>query len=169
MISAEAPVLFAKACELFIADLSIRSWCYTTEDKGKRRTLTREDVCTAVQQTDIFDFLVEVLLPRASFPAYVARARAMPSYYPPPLSPPFPCTLPEGTKAQYVLDAEAAAEGLPSTRISTAPVSYEADEVESPRADQVELLVGLAESAGDDAVVDEMEAGGGNVEEAAAL
>jgi nuclear transcription factor Y gamma len=64
MISAEAPVLFAKACELFISDLSMRAWCYTTEDKGKRRTLTREDVCTAVQQTDIFDFLVEVLLPR---------------------------------------------------------------------------------------------------------
>ena len=63
MISAEAPVLFAKACELFISDLSMRAWCYTTEDKGKRRTLTREDVCTAVQQTDIFDFLVEVLLP----------------------------------------------------------------------------------------------------------
>ncbi len=63
MISAEAPVLFAKACELFISDLTIRAYCFTQEDKGKRRTLTREDVCTAVQQTDVFDFLVTVLMP----------------------------------------------------------------------------------------------------------
>ena len=63
MISAEAPVLFAKACELFISDLTIRSYAYTAEDKGKRRTLTREDVCLAVQQTDVYDFLVGVLMP----------------------------------------------------------------------------------------------------------
>ena len=37
MISAEAPVLFAKACEIFIAELSIRAWHYTEENK--RRTL----------------------------------------------------------------------------------------------------------------------------------
>jgi nuclear transcription factor Y gamma len=65
MISAEAPVLFAKACELFISDLTIRSYAYTSEDRGKRRTLTREDVCLAVQQTDVFDFLVSVLMPGA--------------------------------------------------------------------------------------------------------
>jgi len=63
MISAEAPILFAKACELFISDLTIRSFAYTAEDKGKRRTLTREDVCLAVQQTDVYDFLVSVLMP----------------------------------------------------------------------------------------------------------
>ncbi len=67
MISAEAPVLFAKACELFISDLTIRSYAYTAEDKGKRRTLTREDVCLAVQQTDVYDFLVGVLMPSESF------------------------------------------------------------------------------------------------------
>jgi len=37
MISAEAPVLFAKACELFIIELTHRAWQYTEE--GKRRTL----------------------------------------------------------------------------------------------------------------------------------
>jgi histone H3/H4 len=36
MISAEAPVLFSKACELFILDLSIRSWNYS--QLHKRRT-----------------------------------------------------------------------------------------------------------------------------------
>ena len=59
MISAEAPVLFAKACELFILDLSIRSWNYS--QLHKRRTLQKEDVKEAIQRTDIFDFLVDVI------------------------------------------------------------------------------------------------------------
>lgn len=37
MISAEAPVLFAKACEMFIIELTHRAWLHTEE--GKRRTL----------------------------------------------------------------------------------------------------------------------------------
>jgi nuclear transcription factor Y, gamma len=59
MISAEAPVLFAKACELFILDLSIRSWNFS--QLHKRRTLQKEDVKEAIQKTDIFDFLVDVI------------------------------------------------------------------------------------------------------------
>ena len=37
MISAEAPVLFAKACEMFIHELTLRAWIHT--DENKRRTL----------------------------------------------------------------------------------------------------------------------------------
>lgn len=59
MISAEAPVLFAKACELFILDLSIRNWKYS--QLHKRRTLQKEDIREAIQKTDIFDFLVDVI------------------------------------------------------------------------------------------------------------
>lgn len=59
MISAEAPVLFAKACELFILDLSIRAWNYS--QLHKRRTLQKEDIREAIQKTDIFDFLVDVI------------------------------------------------------------------------------------------------------------
>lgn len=55
MISAEAPVLFAKACELFILDLSIRAW--GAAEKTKRRTLQKEDVDAAIANTDVFDFL----------------------------------------------------------------------------------------------------------------
>ena len=29
MISAETPILFAKACEMFIMELTLRSWQYT--------------------------------------------------------------------------------------------------------------------------------------------
>jgi nuclear transcription factor Y, gamma len=56
MISAEAPVLFAKACEMFILELTLRSW--SQSEKMKRRTLQKEDVEAAIKNTEIFDFLV---------------------------------------------------------------------------------------------------------------
>jgi len=59
MISAEAPVLFAKACEMFIQELTIRSWAQTED--AKRRTLQRSDVSGAIQKTDIFDFLIDIV------------------------------------------------------------------------------------------------------------
>lgn len=37
MISAEAPMVIAKACELFIRELTLRAWEHT--DENKRRTL----------------------------------------------------------------------------------------------------------------------------------
>lgn len=37
MISAEAPVLFAKAAEMFITELTMRAWIHTEDNK--RRTL----------------------------------------------------------------------------------------------------------------------------------
>ncbi|KAJ6430624.1 hypothetical protein OIU84_021920 [Salix udensis] len=40
MISAEAPVIFARACEMFILELTLRSWNHTEENK--RRTLQKE-------------------------------------------------------------------------------------------------------------------------------
>ncbi|XP_011029231.1 PREDICTED: nuclear transcription factor Y subunit C-3-like [Populus euphratica] len=59
MISGEAPIVFSKACELFIEDLTQRSWMMTMQ--GKRRTLHKEDVASAVIGTDIFDFLVNLV------------------------------------------------------------------------------------------------------------
>ena len=59
MISAEAPVLFAKACEMFILEMTVRSWHYS--ENNKRKTLQKEDVREAIQRTDIFDFLVDVI------------------------------------------------------------------------------------------------------------
>lgn len=37
MISAEAPLLFAKAAEIFIHELTLRAWAHTEDNK--RRTL----------------------------------------------------------------------------------------------------------------------------------
>ena len=59
MIRAEAPVLFAKACELFILELTLRAYCFS--EKTERRNLQKEDIFTAVRNTDIFDFLEDVL------------------------------------------------------------------------------------------------------------
>lgn len=59
MISAEAPVLFSKACEMFILELTLRSWIHTEE--YKRRTLHKNDIAAAITHTEIFDFLVDVV------------------------------------------------------------------------------------------------------------
>lgn len=60
MISAEAPILFAKACELFILELTVRAWCFS--EHHKRNGLEREDVLAVLQNTDIFDFLAAVVI-----------------------------------------------------------------------------------------------------------
>lgn len=59
MISGEAPIVLSKACELFIEELTRRSWM--TTQQGKRRTLHKEDIESAVIGTDIFDFLVSLV------------------------------------------------------------------------------------------------------------
>lgn len=67
MISAEAPVLFAKACELFILDLSMRAWAYVEHSPSggpgvpRRRTLQRNDVASAIQNSELFDFLYQIV------------------------------------------------------------------------------------------------------------
>ncbi|KAL5969864.1 Nuclear transcription factor Y subunit gamma [Taenia solium] len=61
MISAEAPILFAKAAELFIRELTLRAWLHT--DRNRRRTLQRNDISMAVSygDTDQFDFLIDIV------------------------------------------------------------------------------------------------------------
>lgn len=59
MISAEAPVIFAKACEIFITEVTMRAWC--ASEAHKRRTLQRGDIAEALKQSDMFDFLIDVV------------------------------------------------------------------------------------------------------------
>ena len=48
MISAEAPVLFAKAAQIFITELTLRAWIHTEDNK--RRTLqVREPLLPSLQ------------------------------------------------------------------------------------------------------------------------
>ncbi|CEH13324.1 related to ccaat-binding transcription factor subunit aab-1 [Ceraceosorus bombacis] len=58
MISAEAPIIFARACEVFISDLTCRAYLEATSHK--RRTITRSDVSAAIRRSDLFDFLIDV-------------------------------------------------------------------------------------------------------------
>ncbi|SMN20713.1 similar to Saccharomyces cerevisiae YOR358W HAP5 Subunit of the heme-activated [Maudiozyma saulgeensis] len=59
MISAEAPIIFAKACEIFITELTMRAWCIS--EKNKRRTLQKADIAEALKQSDMFDFLIDIV------------------------------------------------------------------------------------------------------------
>lgn len=59
MISAEAPILFAKACELFILDITVRA-LYEAECE-KRVNIEKEDFFSVFHSTDVFDFLSEAV------------------------------------------------------------------------------------------------------------
>ncbi|KAL0907697.1 hypothetical protein M5K25_022127 [Dendrobium thyrsiflorum] len=59
MISCEAPLVFAKACELFIQQLTVRS--YKVSVQANKRTLQKDDIITAVKATDVFDFLMDMV------------------------------------------------------------------------------------------------------------
>ena len=75
MISAEAPIMFAKACEsesplsqhlnvpltcpVFISELTCRAWLVA--ESHKRRTLQKSDVASAIGNSDMFDFLIDIV------------------------------------------------------------------------------------------------------------
>jgi histone H3/H4 len=59
MISAEAPILFAKGCDIFITELTMRAWIHAEENK--RRTLQRSDIAVALSKSDMFDFLIDIV------------------------------------------------------------------------------------------------------------
>ncbi|XP_051203388.1 nuclear transcription factor Y subunit C-6-like [Lolium perenne] len=59
MIAAEAPVVFARACEMFILELTHRGWAHAEENK--RRTLQKSDIAAAIARTEVFDFLVDIV------------------------------------------------------------------------------------------------------------
>ena len=59
MISAEAPILFAEGCDIFITELTMRAWIHAEENK--RRTLQRSDIASALAKSDMFDFLIDIV------------------------------------------------------------------------------------------------------------
>lgn len=59
MISAEAPILFAKACEMFITEITIKG--YLNAEKSERKTLQRKDVAVAIARTETYDFLIDTI------------------------------------------------------------------------------------------------------------
>ncbi|XP_064405521.1 nuclear transcription factor Y subunit gamma-like isoform X2 [Halichondria panicea] len=59
MISAEVPVMFSKAVDVFISELSIRAWHITEE--SKRRTIQCSDIAMAITNNDMYDFLIDIV------------------------------------------------------------------------------------------------------------
>ncbi|KAG9151654.1 hypothetical protein Leryth_001957 [Lithospermum erythrorhizon] len=62
MISAEASILFAKACELFIMELTIRSWMHA--EANRCGTLQKDDVFAAVRGDDRYVYLLDDVVPK---------------------------------------------------------------------------------------------------------
>ncbi|KAK0738581.1 histone-fold-containing protein [Schizothecium vesticola] len=73
MISAEAPILFAKGCDIFITELTMRAWIHAEENK--RRTLQRSDIASALSKSDMFDFLIDIV-PREESSTHAKRGTA---------------------------------------------------------------------------------------------
>lgn len=76
MISAEAPILFAKGCDIFITELTMRAWIHAEENK--RRTLQRSDIASALAKSDMFDFLIDIV-PREEASAHAKRSAGQPA------------------------------------------------------------------------------------------
>ena len=98
MISGESPVLMSKACELLIRDLSFRAWRHT--ERNRRRTLQRQDLHSAVGESEVYDFLIDIV-PRVvpqtksnSSPNEGADAAAAAAHIPPGGIPQIPYALP---------------------------------------------------------------------------
>ncbi|CAH1757058.1 14419_t:CDS:2 [Entrophospora sp. SA101] len=58
------------ACEIFITEITMRAWIHAEENK--RRTLQRSDVASAVNRSDQFDFLIDIV-PREEMAKTVNR------------------------------------------------------------------------------------------------
>ncbi|GAA6053639.1 Transcriptional activator HAP5 [Rhodotorula toruloides] len=65
MISSEVTILFEKACQIFIQELTARA--HLVSMSAKRRTISRADVAQAVSRSDMFDFLIDIV-PRTERP-----------------------------------------------------------------------------------------------------
>ncbi|KAI6230104.1 CBFD-NFYB-HMF domain-containing protein [Aphelenchoides fujianensis] len=59
MISSEGPILIAKASEFLIEELTLRAWLHA--DSCRRKTLQKIDIGDATTQSEIFDFLIDIV------------------------------------------------------------------------------------------------------------
>lgn len=59
MIAGEAPILLGKACEMLVKELTIRAWKHT--ERNRRRTLQKQDIHSAVGESEVYDFLIDIV------------------------------------------------------------------------------------------------------------
>ena len=65
MISSEAPILFALACQMFITEITHKAAFYAK--KQNRKTLQRNDIARVIAENETFDFLLDII-PRDELP-----------------------------------------------------------------------------------------------------
>ncbi len=68
MISSEAPILFALACQMFITEITHKAAFYAK--KQNRKTLQRNDITRVIAENETFDFLLDII-PRDELPSNV--------------------------------------------------------------------------------------------------
>jgi len=73
LVSMEALIIMAKACELFVNELTLRGWHMTEENR--RRTLQRMHLAQAMIKCEMFDFLIDIVPRDQAVPA-VRRGKA---------------------------------------------------------------------------------------------
>jgi len=59
MIANEVTVLLDKACEIFINEITVRA--FLVANSMNRRTVNTSDVAMAISQSDMFDFLIDIV------------------------------------------------------------------------------------------------------------
>lgn len=70
LISSELPIIFGKACEIFISELALRAWVYTSNNE--RIVISSDDIAEAIAETPEYDFLSD-LIPREDFSKLQSR------------------------------------------------------------------------------------------------
>jgi len=99
MISAEAPILFAKGCDIFITELTMRAWIHAEENK--RRTLQRSDIASALTKSDMFDFLIDIVPREDATPKRAGASGASGQHHQQAPPPPHPSHPPQQQQPQH--------------------------------------------------------------------
>ncbi|KAI6707227.1 hypothetical protein NL676_010189 [Syzygium grande] len=150
MISGEAPIVFSRAVELFVEELTRKSWVLAAE--AKRRTLQRDDVVSAIQGTDVFDFLVDLVCvsdqqnKRRESPVEseteTRNRRKLNLWHPPTPPPPRPTRPPPPPPVERTSRAEQEEKEAPEKYVSSAAAEKYSPAVPQKVADPVEKYLG---------------------------
>ncbi|KAA1070339.1 hypothetical protein PGT21_008967 [Puccinia graminis f. sp. tritici] len=91
MIANEVTVLLDKACEIFVNEITVRA--FLVANSLNRRTVNTSDVAMAISQSDMFDFLIDIV-PAEQLPSENESAANLP---PCPSSSTSPTTAPKNS------------------------------------------------------------------------
>ena len=59
LVSTETTMVFSKALEIFVEEITLRGWIHAKNDR--RRTLTKNHIGMAIAKYNQFDFLIDIV------------------------------------------------------------------------------------------------------------